>query len=74
MLVVRNDDVPGMIGTVGTILGDAEVNIDDMDVGQTRRRRGRAMACRPRPPSPDDVVAALRAQDGIVDARAIELD
>ena len=38
MLVVRNDDVPGMIGTVGTILGDAGVNIDDMDVGQDRRR------------------------------------
>jgi D-3-phosphoglycerate dehydrogenase len=34
MLVVRNDDRPGMIGVVGTILGDAGVNIDDMDVGR----------------------------------------
>ena len=35
MLVVRNADVPGMIGKVGTILGDAGVNIDDMDVGKS---------------------------------------
>ena len=34
MLVVRNDDRPGMIGQVGTILGEAGVNIADMDVGQ----------------------------------------
>jgi D-3-phosphoglycerate dehydrogenase / 2-oxoglutarate reductase len=34
MLVVRNDDRPGMIGLVGTILGDAGVNIADMDVGR----------------------------------------
>ena len=33
MLVVRNEDVPGMIGRVGTILGEAGLNISDMDVG-----------------------------------------
>ena len=32
MLYVRNDDKPGMIGKVGTILGASGVNIDDMDV------------------------------------------
>ncbi|MFM8530199.1 MAG: phosphoglycerate dehydrogenase, partial [Ilumatobacteraceae bacterium] len=31
MLVVRNDDRPGVIGLVGTVLGNAGVNIDDMD-------------------------------------------
>jgi D-3-phosphoglycerate dehydrogenase / 2-oxoglutarate reductase len=35
MLVVRNDDRPGMIGLVGTVLGDAGVNIADMDVGRS---------------------------------------
>ena len=30
MLVVRNDDRPGVIGRVGTILGDAGINIADM--------------------------------------------
>src|SRR4029453_15713080 len=35
MLVVRNDDRPGMIGAVGTVLGDAGINIADMDVGRS---------------------------------------
>ncbi|MET0489777.1 MAG: ACT domain-containing protein, partial [Acidimicrobiales bacterium] len=35
MLVVRNDDSPGVIGFVGTVLGEAGVNIADMDVGQS---------------------------------------
>ena len=34
MLVVHNDDRPGMIGTVGTVLGEAGINISDMDVGR----------------------------------------
>ena len=33
MVVVRNDDRPGMIGVVGTILGDAGVSISSMAVG-----------------------------------------
>ena len=34
MLMVKNDDRPGVIGTVGTLLGNAGVNIADMDVGR----------------------------------------
>ena len=33
MLIVKNDDRPGVIGVVGTLLGNAGVNIADMDVG-----------------------------------------
>ena len=33
MLVVRNDDRPGMIGIVGVALGDAGVSISSMAVG-----------------------------------------
>jgi D-3-phosphoglycerate dehydrogenase len=35
MMVVRNDDRPGVIGLVGTVLGEAGVNIADMDVGRS---------------------------------------
>ena len=34
MMVISNDDRPGVIGTVGVMLGDAGVNIADMDVGR----------------------------------------
>lgn len=33
ILICRNIDKPGMIGRVGTILGNAQVNINHMDVG-----------------------------------------
>jgi D-3-phosphoglycerate dehydrogenase len=74
MLVVRNADVPGMIGKVGTILGDAGVNVDDMDVGKTAEGQAALMALSVTTPVPGEVVDALRKQEGVVDARAIELD
>jgi D-3-phosphoglycerate dehydrogenase / 2-oxoglutarate reductase len=74
MLVVRNADEPGMIGTVGTILGTAGVNIADMDVGTNAEGAPALMAISTDEPVPRDVVDRLRAEPGILDARALELD
>ena len=42
MLVVRNDDRPGMIGVVGVVLGDAGISISSMAVGPSEEPgRGR---------------------------------
>jgi D-3-phosphoglycerate dehydrogenase len=73
MLVVENDDVPGVIGMVGTILGEAGVNIDDMDVGRSPTGAAAMMAISTRLPVPAEVVEHLRAQPGVFDAKAIEL-
>ena len=73
MLVVHNEDVPGMIGAVGTILGDAGVNIADMDVGRSATGEAALMAISTSASVPPEVVAAVRAHAGIVDARAIDL-
>ena len=35
MVMITNDDRPGVIGTVGTLLGNAGINIADMDVGRS---------------------------------------
>ena len=61
MLVVRNADVPGMIGRVGTILGDAGVNVDDMDVGKTAEGEAALMAISTTVPVAGEVIDALRA-------------
>ncbi len=74
MLVVRNDDRPGMIGRVGTTLGDAGVNIADMALGRGPTGDHALMVLSTDSPVPPDVVERLRAQDGILDAKAIELD
>jgi D-3-phosphoglycerate dehydrogenase len=72
MVIVRNADVPGMIGKVGSIVGDAGINIDDMDVGKTAAGQAALMALSTTSPVPPEVVERLRSEDGIVDARAID--
>jgi D-3-phosphoglycerate dehydrogenase len=71
MLVVRNDDRPGMIGLVGSTLGDAGVNIADMDVGQTAEGVSALMVLATSQPVPHAVVERLRASDGIIEAQAV---
>lgn len=66
MLVVKNDDRPGVIGTVGTLLGDAGVNIADMDVGRAATPGTAVMLIAPTMEVPDDVIARLRMAPGII--------
>lgn len=73
MLVVRNSDTPGMIGRVGMILGDAGLNIDDMDVGTGPGGDAALMAISLAQAVPTEVVERVRAEAGVDDARAIEL-
>ena len=66
MLVVRNDDRPGVIGLVGTVLGDAGVNINDMDVGRSPQPGSALMVIATSGPVPSDVLDTLRSSPGIV--------
>jgi D-3-phosphoglycerate dehydrogenase / 2-oxoglutarate reductase len=66
MLMVKNDDRPGVIGTVGTLLGDAGVNIADMDVGRALDPGTAVMLIAPTAVVPDDVIASLRHAPGII--------
>ena len=66
MLVVKNDDRPGVIGTVGTLLGDAGVNIADMDVGRAATPGTAVMLIAPTMEVPADVIARLRTAPGII--------
>jgi D-3-phosphoglycerate dehydrogenase len=74
MLVVHNDDRPGMIGVVGSLLGAEGVNIADMDVGRSPRGEAALMVLATDAPIAADVVARLQAEPGIQSARAIDLD
>jgi D-3-phosphoglycerate dehydrogenase len=66
MVVISNDDRPGMIGTVGTVLGDAGVNIADMDVGRVKSKGTAVMLLATTAEVPADVVEALRAAPGML--------
>jgi D-3-phosphoglycerate dehydrogenase / 2-oxoglutarate reductase len=66
MLMVANDDRPGVIGTVGTLLGDAGVNIADMDVGRAETEGTAVMLIAPSEKVPADVLDRLRSAPGVI--------
>jgi D-3-phosphoglycerate dehydrogenase len=74
MLVVHNDDVPGMIGAVTTILGAAGINISDMDVGRSPSGAAALMAIAIDSPVPPELLERITAEPGVHRARAIDLD
>jgi D-3-phosphoglycerate dehydrogenase len=70
---VHNDDSPGMIGRVGTVLGDAGINISNMDVGQSPSGEAALMVIATETAVPADVVQQMTRQVGVQSARAIDL-
>jgi D-3-phosphoglycerate dehydrogenase len=71
MVVITNDDRPGVIGTVGTLLGSAEVNIADMDVSRVEGSGTAVMLIAPTAVVPEATLAALRAAPGIIDIKTL---
>ncbi|MEY3132715.1 MAG: hypothetical protein RLZ29_1052, partial [Actinomycetota bacterium] len=71
MLIAQNDDRPGVIGRVGTVLGDAGVNIDNMDVGKTLKAGSAMMVIATATPTPPAVVEQLRQVPGVVEVITI---
>ena len=74
MLIVRNDDQPGLIGTVGVILGDARVNVSDMHVGRSPTEGAALMVWAPDVPVPAETLEAIRAAPGVIRAHVVSLD
>jgi D-3-phosphoglycerate dehydrogenase len=74
MLVVRNADRPGMIATVSAALATAGINIDDMGVGKSPEGQAALQVLLTATPVTADVLAQLRAADGIVSAYAVSTD
>ena len=73
MLVVHNDDRPGMIGMVGVALGEAGVSISSMAVGPDQRTKTALMVLSTAIPTPTEVIERLRTTDGIQDIHLITL-
>lgn len=77
LIYLRNRDVPGVIGKVGTILGEAEINIADFSLG----RRGEVSAeareaiavVHVDGPVPDAVLRKLEEIPAVRQAKAVRL-
>jgi D-3-phosphoglycerate dehydrogenase len=74
MLFVVNDDRPGMIGRLGTILGEAGVNIAHMAVSRNRRSAKALMAITLDSTPDANLLEHLRKEPGFVEVRFILLE
>jgi D-3-phosphoglycerate dehydrogenase / 2-oxoglutarate reductase len=72
LVFFRYDDVPGVIGRVGTLFGEAGVNIANMTVSRTRRGGKALMALSIDQPAPPELVEQVAAD--FDDARFISLE
>ena len=73
MLVMHNRDVPGVIGRVGTILGEGGINISAFHLGR-RERGGEAMALiELDAPVPNETLQTLLSSEGILSVRQVKL-
>jgi D-3-phosphoglycerate dehydrogenase len=74
MLIVRNSDVPGVIGRLGSFLGDLGVNIANMVVGREPGTDNAAMmGLNLDDPLTEGQLAELRRLEGITEARYVSL-
>ncbi len=73
MLFIRNEDQPGMIGKVGSILGDHGINIGNMAVGRGEPGSRAAMAVTVDEPVPKEVLKTFMETPGFNEARAVTL-
>ena len=71
-VICRYDDVPGVIGRVGTMFGEAGINIAGMTVSRSRRGGKALMALTVDSAPPAELVERLRGE-GFDDARVLEL-
>jgi D-3-phosphoglycerate dehydrogenase / 2-oxoglutarate reductase len=71
-VLCRYDDVPGVIGRVGTRFGEAGINIAGMTVSRSRRGGKALMALTVDSAPPAELVEWLRGE-GFDDARVLEL-
>ncbi len=62
MAFFRYDDVPGMIGKVGSILGSRNINIANMNVGRKKRGGKAVMSVTLDKPIPAEVLDEIRNQ------------
>jgi D-3-phosphoglycerate dehydrogenase / 2-oxoglutarate reductase len=72
-LMSRHDDRPGVVGRVGTILGEHDVNIASMQVGRDAPRGNAMMILAVDDRVATDVLAKLRDVPGMSDLRYVEL-
>ncbi len=73
ILLIQNEDRPGAIGSIGQILGEADINIARMHVGQEKDGERNFTVIETDTRAPDDVLEKLRGLATIKSVATVEL-
>jgi D-3-phosphoglycerate dehydrogenase / 2-oxoglutarate reductase len=73
MLITRHSDVPGMVGRIGTTLGNADVNISTMQVARAERGGEAMMVLDVDRDIERDVIESIARIGGISSVRVVRL-
>jgi L-serine deaminase len=73
ILMLHNRDVPGVVGTVGTLLGERGINIAGIELGRERVGGMAISLIHVDEPVPGEVLDALRTLPQIVSAQQLRL-
>jgi D-3-phosphoglycerate dehydrogenase len=73
MLVTRHRDQPGIVGSVGTALAAAAINISSLELSRLSEHGEAMMFVSVDQPIPDAVLADLARVPGMLDVRVVEL-
>jgi D-3-phosphoglycerate dehydrogenase len=74
ILYIRNQDVPGVIGRVGTILGNRSINIANFALGRDQKAQEAIGLVNIDNHVPDDVLEEIRAIPAVRTARVVDLE
>ncbi len=72
-ILIHNHDKPGAIGSIGTLLGDHDINISRMRVGQEEDSDKTMIFLRTDTPVPEDVIGKMRDLPLIIGVASFEL-
>ncbi len=73
ILFIRNQDVPGVIGRVGTVLGNRNINIANFALGRNQQTQEAIGLVNVDSPIPPDVINEIRSIPAVRVARVVEI-
>ncbi|MFZ3372819.1 MAG: NAD(P)-dependent oxidoreductase, partial [Desulfitobacteriaceae bacterium] len=74
LLIAPHNDRPGIIGKVGNILGENEINITSMQVGRSEEEGKQLMVVGVQTDISNDVLLKIKAVDGILGGKVVNFD
>lgn len=73
MLIIRNMDVPGVVGTVGAVLGEEQINVATMQLARKEAGEKAMMVLNIDGEMPERVLQRLEDAEDVLTAKAVKL-